>query len=119
MRPFAASDDLRVSPAYLPDLVNVSLDLLVDGEAGIWHLANRGDVSWFEFAALACTLAKADVGLLVRARSPDILNARRPQYGVLGSSRGMLMPALEGAVAHFVQSRADAAATAAMRAARH
>jgi dTDP-4-dehydrorhamnose reductase len=35
-----------VSPTYIVDLVNVSLDLLIDGEEGIWHLANAGEISW-------------------------------------------------------------------------
>ena len=30
------------TPHYLPDKVNACLDLLIDGESGIWHLANKG-----------------------------------------------------------------------------
>ena len=30
-----------VSPTYVPDLVHASLDLLIDGEHGLWHLANE------------------------------------------------------------------------------
>jgi dTDP-4-dehydrorhamnose reductase len=52
-REFRAADDVRISPTYVPDLVNVCLDLLVDRESGIWHLANHGDVSWAQFAAEA------------------------------------------------------------------
>jgi hypothetical protein len=28
--------------------VNTSLDLLIDGERGVWHLANAGAVTWAE-----------------------------------------------------------------------
>ena len=49
-RPWRAPSDQRVSPTYVPDLVNVALDLLIDGADGIWHLANDGDVSWSELA---------------------------------------------------------------------
>src|SRR3954470_20508702 len=50
----AASDSV-ITPTYVPDLVNASLDLLIDGETGIWHLANQGAVSWGE---LACRVAE-------------------------------------------------------------
>ncbi|HEU0135509.1 MAG TPA: SDR family oxidoreductase, partial [Allosphingosinicella sp.] len=40
----------RVSPTYVPDLCHAALDLLVDGETGLWHLANDGELSWFDFA---------------------------------------------------------------------
>ncbi len=38
---FLAAQDIIVSPTYVPDLVNASLDLLIDGETGLWHLANK------------------------------------------------------------------------------
>jgi dTDP-4-dehydrorhamnose reductase len=37
------ADDERISPTYVPDLVKVCLDLLIDAESGLWHLANVGD----------------------------------------------------------------------------
>src|SRR3954471_10498350 len=39
-----AAADYTITPTYVPDLVNASLDLLIDGETGIWHLANQGAV---------------------------------------------------------------------------
>ena len=51
--PSRRADDVRVSPTYVPDLVDACLDLLIDGESGLWHLANAGDVSWAEFAPQA------------------------------------------------------------------
>ncbi|MGI4881446.1 MAG: hypothetical protein ACRYG4_28625 [Janthinobacterium lividum] len=37
-----------MSPTYIPDLVDATLDLLIDGEVGVWHLSNPGRVSWLE-----------------------------------------------------------------------
>ena len=37
-----APDDQIISATYIPHLANTVLDLLIDGEAGIWHLANEG-----------------------------------------------------------------------------
>lgn len=39
---FVAAEDAIVSPTYVPDLVHASLDLLIDGEFGLWNLANKG-----------------------------------------------------------------------------
>src|SRR5690606_27804021 len=44
---FEASTDI-ISPTYVPHLVNASLDLLIDEEAGIWHLSNSDALSWYD-----------------------------------------------------------------------
>lgn len=107
--PFAAATDVRVSPTYVPDLVNVCLDLLVDGEAGIWHLTNDGDVSWAEFALRAAQLAGVDAGSLRECRSGELGEiAPRPAYAVLGSERASLMPTLDDALMRFVGARQEA-----------
>ena len=41
-----AIHDYHVSPTYVPDLVNACLDLLVDRENGIWHIANSGTLQF-------------------------------------------------------------------------
>ena len=104
--PFRAASDVRVSPTYLPDLVNVCLDLLIDGESGIWHLANRGDVSWAELAALAGRSrrhCRADAAPL--RRGPLGQRAARPRNSVLGSERAALMPPLDDALRRFLAER--------------
>jgi dTDP-4-dehydrorhamnose reductase len=107
-QPFAAAADERVSPTYVPDLVDTCLDLLIDGESGIWHLANAGDVSWSEFAARAaeCAGLRTDTLRAVRGRAPWQV-AARPAYAVLGSERAWMMPSLDDALARFVAARAD------------
>jgi len=95
-----------VSPTYVPDLVHVCLDLLIDGESGIWHLANRGDVSWAELATQAAALADVDSTLVqacVGARPGE--TAPRPRYGVLGSERAALMPTLDDALQRYLGER--------------
>jgi dTDP-4-dehydrorhamnose reductase len=108
--PFVAAEDVRISPTYVPDLVDTCLDLLIDGESGVWHLANAGDVSWAEFAAEAAACAAIDTGSLIRSRgrSPGQV-AERPAYAVLGSERGWLMPPLQDALARFVAARPELA----------
>ena len=105
--PFRAASDVRVSPTYVPDLVNVCLDLLIDGESGLWHLANRGDVSWADLAALAAEQAGVATTTLQACAGPlpgEI--AARPRNGVLGSERSTLLPSLEDALRRFLEERA-------------
>jgi dTDP-4-dehydrorhamnose reductase len=110
-REFRAADDVRISPTYVPDLVNVCLDLLVDRESGIWHLANHGDVSWAQFAAEAALLAQVDASTLRPCASAELGEvAARPRYGVLRSERASLMPTLENAMARFLAERRARAA---------
>jgi dTDP-4-dehydrorhamnose reductase len=45
-----ASGTSIVTPTYVPDLVHSTLDLLLDGEGGVWHLANQGSTSWHDLA---------------------------------------------------------------------
>ena len=91
-RPFLAADDITVSPTYVPDLVNAVLDLLIDGEHGIWHLANSGQLTWAEFAQLAATRAGYDTaGVHPRPSSALGFVAPRPSYTALSSERGSFM----------------------------
>jgi dTDP-4-dehydrorhamnose reductase len=100
-----AAHDLVVSPTYMPHLVDAVLDLLIDGEQGIWHLANVGQVSWAEFAALAAQLANLDDALVRRVSVADLgLSAPRPAFSALESVRGRIMPPLERAMTEYVAS---------------
>lgn len=97
-----------VSPTYVPDLVNASLDLLVDGEEGIWHLANNGATTWVELGRRIAEMAGLDPGLVV-ARPVSEMGwvAKRPAYSVLGSERGTPLPTLEDALRRYLEE-ADA-----------
>jgi dTDP-4-dehydrorhamnose reductase len=100
--PFFAADDVIISPTYVPDLVNASLDLLIDGEQGIWHLANTGAISWVDLARLAASVAGiSGDGIKGRPTATFGFVAQRPPYSVLGSERGLLMPSLESALSQY------------------
>ncbi|GAB4091816.1 family 1 glycosylhydrolase [Flaviaesturariibacter terrae] len=87
------ANDLFVSPTYVPDLVNATLDLLVDRESGIWHLANAGAQSWAGLAELVARELQLDRHLLLPSSAAEMgYAAQRPAYSVLGSERGSLMP---------------------------
>jgi dTDP-4-dehydrorhamnose reductase len=84
-----------VSPTYVPDLVNTSLDLLIDGGTGIWHMANIGEASWRDLAAMAAERAGFDPELVTDAGDLPVLNT------ALSTERGILMPRLESALDRF------------------
>ncbi|WP_230530351.1 family 1 glycosylhydrolase [Microvirga roseola] len=89
-----ASPDI-VSPTYVPDLVNTSLDLLIDGGTGIWHMANTGQTSWRDLAAAAAERAGFDPDLVEEAAEGE------PLITALSTERGTLMPSLESALDRF------------------
>jgi dTDP-4-dehydrorhamnose reductase len=99
---FAAAADSIVSPTYVPDLVHASLDLLIDGETGLWHLANSGAVTWFEFAHAIATAFNLPTDRIETARTVDICGpARRPANSALVSERGNIMRSLNAALTSF------------------
>jgi dTDP-4-dehydrorhamnose reductase len=101
----AAVVGFAISPTYVPDLVDHTLDLLIDGESGIWHLANRGSISWYEFARELASAWGLDHGL-IRAAAPAEAGwiALRPANSTLESGRGSIMPRFESALGRFVDA---------------
>lgn len=103
-----AADDVVVSPTYVVDLVDASLDLLARGERGLFHLANRGAVSWAQLARMAAEKAGLPAGLIdARPGTMIGLPAARPSYSVLGSERTTAMPSLEDALSRYVEDRRE------------
>jgi dTDP-4-dehydrorhamnose reductase len=103
---FVAAEDAIVSPTYVPDLVHTSLDLLIDGENGLWHLANKSAVAWADLARLAAKKAGVSVNGLISVPTQELgFIAPRPAYSVLGSSRGELMPHLDSAISRYLEDR--------------
>jgi dTDP-4-dehydrorhamnose reductase len=92
-----------VSPTYVPDLVDVTLDLLIDGATGLWHVANAGAASWAELARLAADRLGLDPRRIITCPAHELgWTARRPAYSALTSSRGCLLPPLGDALARYV-----------------
>jgi dTDP-4-dehydrorhamnose reductase len=99
---FTAASDIFISPTYVPDLVNASLDLLIDKEKGIWHLTNNGKTTWANLARKVSDRAGLDTDL-VEAQPHHLLNwkAARPKYSVLKSDKGVLLPSLDNALIRY------------------
>jgi len=93
----------------VPHLVNHTLDLLIDSEHGVWHLANGGAATWADFAALVAEMGGSNRSY-VRGRPNSSLSlaARRPSFSALSSERGTLMPSLEQGLENYFHERKEA-----------
>jgi dTDP-4-dehydrorhamnose reductase len=92
---FVAPADSTVSPTYVPHLVNAALDLLIDGERGLWHLSNAGGLTWFAFACRAVAMLGIPVSRIHPAPTGSVWGpAVRPDDTRLSSVRGTIMPPL-------------------------
>jgi dTDP-4-dehydrorhamnose reductase len=95
--PVSASANNIVSPTFVPDLCHAALDLLIDGETGLWHLANQGALSWFEFARAIAQGADLDADLILARETGPARNT------ALASMRGTILRPLEPALADFLR----------------
>jgi dTDP-4-dehydrorhamnose reductase len=96
----SANDGVLVSPTYVPDLAHAVLDLLIDGETGIWHLANQGTLSWYELARHVVREAGLDQSLLLR--SGAAAEGQR-KVTALSSARGLILPPVQDALGRFLR----------------
>jgi dTDP-4-dehydrorhamnose reductase len=95
--PVSASASEIVSPTFVPDLCHAVLDLLIDGETGIWHLANEGVLSWFDFAQAIAQGVGRDPGLIFARET------RPSRSTALASERGTLLRPLDQALAAYLK----------------
>lgn len=101
-RKVSAANDIIISPTYMPDLINTSLDIFIDGEKGIWHLTNRGSESWADFLMKLVETSGYDCKYIDPKSSRDLkFIARRPNYSVLDSEYAYLMPTFEQALSKY------------------
>jgi dTDP-4-dehydrorhamnose reductase len=85
-KPLKVVNDQVGSPTYTMDLAEATLDLLDRGAQGVYHVANAGQTSWFDFAraifeewGLTPDL-KPTTSAEWKATKPD--SATRPAYSV-------------------------------------
>ncbi|MBG6233457.1 dTDP-4-dehydrorhamnose reductase [Pedobacter sp. CAN_A7] len=100
------ASDVYVSPTYVPDLVNASLDLLIDDEKGIWHLVNDGTVSWSDLAKDVAFRANYNASLLQPIPIAELgYPAMRPNFSALTSRHGLILPTLDHALSRFFSEK--------------
>jgi dTDP-4-dehydrorhamnose reductase len=80
-------NDQRGSPTYAKDLAWPIKGLIEKNAAGIYHVANSGSCTWFEFAKEVFSLLHMDVPLTPLASSSLDRKARRPRCSVFDCSK--------------------------------
>ena len=101
---FPAAADSVVTPTYVPHLCDAALDLLIDGQTGLWHLSNEEAVSWAQFAVRLARACNLDEALIEFVPSAELdWNAIRPAASALVSEKGALMPNLSHAIERFAR----------------
>lgn len=87
-REITVVDDQRGRPTSTTDLSEAIRLLLAAGATGIFHFANRGAVTWFEYAVEILNLAgRADVRVAPTTSAALARPAPRPAYSVLDTSK--------------------------------
>ena len=79
--------DQVLSPTYTADLARKTKELIERDATGLFHLANAGECSWFEFAKGVFELAGVEVEMEPIETGETGRRARRPSYSALATVR--------------------------------
>lgn len=103
-------DDIRMSPTYTRDAAEAILKVLEKKiPCGIYHVANKGECSWYEFTRATFDNLGIRVDLKPVSASGFSSRARRPMYSALCtdllSEYGIHMPAWENALWRYLKEK--------------
>lgn len=87
-----------VTPTHRDDLVHAVIDLLIDGEQGIWHLTNGTSLSWAQFQLMIRGTDAAPDDHLPTRRIRTIGSGGAEVSRAMESNHGMLLPDLRDAI---------------------
>jgi dTDP-4-dehydrorhamnose reductase len=79
--------DQVLSPTFTADLARKTKELVEREAAGLFHLTNAGECSWFEFAREALALAGVEAKMEPIGTGQLQQRARRPPYSALDTAR--------------------------------
>jgi dTDP-4-dehydrorhamnose reductase len=80
-------NDQVLSPTFTQDLAKKVKELIEQEAAGLFHLTNEGECSWFELAQGVFELAGVDVRMEPIDTAQTQRRAHRPPYSALTSAR--------------------------------
>jgi dTDP-4-dehydrorhamnose reductase len=107
-RPLRVASDVVITPTYVPDLCHAVLDLVIDGETGLWHLSNGEAMTWAEFGFTLAERLDLDRRLIRPSACADLgWRARRPQKAPLATERGRRLPDLGRALERCAHKMRD------------
>jgi dTDP-4-dehydrorhamnose reductase len=102
-------DDQRGSPTYTIDLARTIIQLSRMGASGIVHATNRGDCTWYNFAAEIVRGAQLPVRVRQTSSEKFVRPAKRPRYSVLSQASldryRLQMPTWQDALGRYLDER--------------
>lgn len=102
--------DEYISPTYAKDLARGIAEIVDGGLYGIYHVANAGSCSWYEFAREIFALSGTEVEVAPVSSSEYPLPAPRPPNGVLSQLGGPELRHWREALAEYLsQNREESA----------
>lgn len=104
--PLRVVDDVFVSPTFAGDLARSLHGLLATQAHGLYHAANAGPVSWYEFARAAVELSGVAVRVEPIPASQWKAPAVRPRFSALANAKldaaGISMPSWRDGIAAYL-----------------
>ncbi len=115
-QPIRVVEDHVASPTFAPLLAARTLDLVEQGEAGVFHIGGGTPSSWFQFARIIFEAAGVEPMLLATNEREYRTPARRPKYSALSNAKmeraGLdPLPPLKQAVEKYFEQRKRLAET--------
>ncbi len=90
-RTIGCDDHIVDSPTASGDFVHATLDLVIDGECGIWHVANAGIATEADLVRAAVSCAGLDPSLVISVRR----DGEERRWRAIQSERGVILPHFE------------------------
>lgn len=85
--PIRVVEDHVASPAYAPALAARTVDLVIRGERGVFHIGGGAPVSWYDYARTIFEIAGLKPALRPTNEREYRTAARRPKYSALANRR--------------------------------
>ena len=85
--PLRLVNDIRMSPTYTRDAAQALEGLLCQSAAGVFHWANAGNCTWYEFACKALEFVGLSCNVEPISSSNYPMQARRPRNSSLESTK--------------------------------
>jgi dTDP-4-dehydrorhamnose reductase len=109
-RQLSVVDDQICTPTFTRDVVRATLKLIETTANGIFHIVNRGNTTWYEFAREIVRLAGLPTTVKPISTREYGARAERPAYSVLDTSKytavtGDELPPWREALADYLKTR--------------
>jgi dTDP-4-dehydrorhamnose reductase len=102
------SSELIVNPTFAGDLAKTTLKLLgLNAPSGVYHLANEGFMSWYDFARKILKFANLKNQVIPLKGQATARELKRPRFSALANTQasklGIVMPTIEDGLKKYLK----------------